>query len=107
MKDEFDVEGVLRRYDAGPGERTKEPVMDRFRRTRGAHAVERDGLWWRPVPLYRVAMAVLLLVGLSFTAGRELSSGTGADDSEPAQAPASHAAATDEIDWVPAESDFL
>lgn len=106
MKDEFDVEGLLRRYNAGPGEHTKKSVMDRFNRARGAHA-ERGGFWRRPVPLYRAAIVLLLLVGLSFAAGRQFSSGPAARYSGPDQAPALPAAAVDVIDWVPADSDFL
>ena len=107
MNDEFDVEETLKRYNAGPGEHTKRSVMDKFRRTHDARAGKQSGLWRRPVPLYRAAIAILLLAGVSFAAGREFSSVLGPSDSGPRQAPASQAAAANEIDWVAADRDFL
>lgn len=107
MTDEHDLEGVLKRYDAGPGERTKKTVMNRFRRTLGEHAGGGGGFWRRPVPLYRAAVAMVLLVALSFVAGRELSGGRRGSAAGPAEGPAWPAAVADELDWVPAASDFL
>jgi hypothetical protein len=86
MRDDFDVEDVLRRYKAEPGARVKKEVLSRFAGMRGNEArltEARDtgtretgtarrrapGWWKRPVPLYAAAAALVIVMGFSFAAG--------------------------------------
>lgn len=72
MKDDMDIEKLLKQYRSDPGPGVKQSVMNRFRKIHGGGKPITGGgrLWKRPVPLYYLAASVLIAIGLSFAAGR-------------------------------------
>lgn len=113
MSDDYDIEEALKRYDAGPGDGTKKSVMNRFEQTAN-HAPVR--FWKHPVPFYQAAAALLIVVALSFAAGKQSSRDAASPllsptaSEQPTAAGANEqprAASVDAIEWVAAESDYL
>ena len=74
MNDRMDIEKQLKgfKHQTDPG--LRRTVLDRFERTvpPGGRVRWRGMFWARPVPLYLAAAVLLLAVGLSFMAGRQL-----------------------------------
>ena len=109
MRDDFDVEDVLRRYRTAPSARVKQAVLDHFSQMRGPGTHRRGalGFWTRPIPFYAAAAVLVILVGLSFAAGRSTS--RAGDQARPSTSPTgeNRLATSAEIQWVPAENDLL
>jgi len=108
MSDDYDIEEALKRYKAGPGDGTKESVINRFEQTtQHASAHSPVHFWKRPVPFYQVAAALLIVVALSFAAGKQSSGHATGPPLSPTANEQPHAASLDAIEWVAAESDYL
>jgi hypothetical protein len=109
MRDDFDVEDSLRRYRAEPSARVKQFVVTRFNEMRdpGTTLRRAPSFWKRPVPLYLAATALLILVGLSFAAGRSTSWGGDETGSSRRSAGEKNPATSPDIEWVAAENDLL
>jgi hypothetical protein len=99
MRDDFDIEDVLRRRPVKPTARVKQSVLARFNEMCDRGTTRRGALsaWKRPVPLYLAATALVILVGLSFAAGR-ITSRLGGEK---------NIATSPDIEWVAAENDLL
>jgi hypothetical protein len=97
MSDRHDIEEQLKQFRHDPGAQTKERVMSSYRR---AHAVGAP-FWRRPVPLYAAAAFVVVMVGVSFAAGRRVSATAGAGEVSPS-VPVSI-----DVEWSRAECDLL
>lgn len=85
-----------------------EDLLAEFQRTRQNESPRHSagGFWKRPVPLYVAAAAILILVGLSFAAGRSTSRPqSNAGSEEPRQGPMTTTSV--DIKWVAAENDLL
>lgn len=109
MKDDFDIEEALKRFHHEPGERTRRTVLDEFRRThrRSGPARGAAGFMKRRVPLYAVAAALLICVGLSFRAGQW--TGRQHNPADAIQNPImlNNAESPSEIQWALADNDLL
>ena len=65
-----DIEYMLRQYRCTPSLWIRRSVLSRFRQTFGTETSR--SLWKRSVPLYLVAAETILVVGLSFFAGKRM-----------------------------------
>ena len=75
MRDDYDVEDIMKKYEAGPSPRVKETVMARFKKSmqhRDAHR-SHYRFWKIPLPLYAFIGSLLLVAALSFFAGQRIS----------------------------------
>jgi hypothetical protein len=109
MSDNFDVEKALGKYKHTPGEATKQSITDEFGRasTAGNRGRRPAGFWRKPVPMYSVAAALVVAIGLSFVVGQR----TSRPDERPAAmaqpSPDTAIMSSHEIEWVRAERDVL
>lgn len=71
MKDDHDIEDILRNNDLHPSARVKQRVLSEFKRAAGSDSasVVPMSFWRRPVPLYAAVASMVVLVALSFVAG--------------------------------------
>jgi hypothetical protein len=109
MKDNHDIEDMLKKTDLNPSPRVKDRVLSEFQRTLGSNnaRVAKMRFWKKPIPLYAAAASVIILVGLSFVAGQK----TARPESPPTAAqelsqPDEIKTAQD-ITWAVAERDLL
>jgi len=109
MRDDYDIEDAMRRYEAQPSARVKQSVLARFGAMRHAGTAHGSapGFWKQRVPLYAVAAALVIVVGLSFAAGRSMS--RAGDHGGSTTGPASEKSLTSSpaAEWVAAENDLL
>ncbi len=72
MRDDFDIEDVLKKYQSGPSSRVKKSVLTGFNHSFKGKGSHRDavGFWKKPVPFYSVAVSLIVMVGMSFIAGQ-------------------------------------
>ena len=75
MKDNHDIEDVLKKSGVTPSPRVKDRVLSEFSRALGNNNARgvKASFWRTPIPLYAVAASVVILVGLSFVAGQKTS----------------------------------
>jgi hypothetical protein len=115
MKNDLDIEDVLKKYEHKPDSRVKQTVLARFAdRTRTRLKPDMRGLWCRPVPLYLVAAQLVIAIGLGFFAARFLpvsNIGSEAGRDKPVQIEAGEqsrdAFAAEELTWEVAPNDLL
>ena len=80
MRDDHEVEKDLKGFEHRPDDRVKKAVMSAFKREINATGADgnRANFWRRPVPLYAAAVFVIVMMGLSYVAGkRSLESNSG------------------------------
>jgi hypothetical protein len=106
MKDDFDPEDVLRRYEADPSAKVKRTVLDRFGKEH-AERTRRPGFWKRPVPLYAAAAALVIVMGFSYTAGERRARAEGHPHVTGDTLQTGHTSKTGDVEWVSAENDLL
>ena len=72
MKDDMDFEDGLKKFRHDPKPRVKKSVMSAFRREFGSADAQGSPVrfWRRPVPLYVAAAFVVVMMGLSYFAGK-------------------------------------
>jgi hypothetical protein len=109
MKDDFDIEDALRLFQCEPGAHTRHSVLDEFRRTHRRRGLARGvaGFLKHRVPLYAVAAALLICVGLSFRAGQWTGGKRGPSGVSQKPIELKHAESSVNIQWVVAENDLL
>jgi hypothetical protein len=75
VKDNHDIEEVLKKSRLGPSPSVKKRVLSEFMRSHDAKPAQsvEPGFWRKPIPLYAVAASLVFLVGLSFLAGQKTS----------------------------------
>ncbi len=109
MKDDHDVEKGLKEFEHQPDKRVKRAVMSAFEREFDGGGIRRGkvSIWKRSVPLYAVVAFVIVMMGLSYIAGkRSLNANDG--PLVPNQLIQENNMATDEeITWTVAERDLL
>jgi len=109
MSDRHDIEETLRRFRHDTDARARDAVMSSYRDAfPGGAPPRRAGFWKRPIPLYAALAAVVVMVGLSFVAGRHLPGARGGQSGLPS-APTGETVtpAAADIEWTRAESDAL
>jgi hypothetical protein len=109
MKNDIDIEDVLKRYRSDPGDEVKRSVMSRFKQKRWSRRRPDwpDGIWKRPVPFYLLAASVLLAVGLSFFVGSRMNPARPQIDSTGPSAPTETFVDAQELEWEVAPNDVL
>jgi hypothetical protein len=118
MKNDLDIEDVLKRYRHKPDSGIKRSILARFAdKTRlrvKPHQSGLPGFWHRPVPLYLVAAQIIVAVGLGFFASRFVP--VSKVGSETVQERSAHIEAgeqpldaleTEELSWEIAPNDLL
>ncbi len=96
MNDHREIEASLKNFNHEPTGQVKQSVMSAYRNSFSREVGPRTGgLWRRPIPLYVAATALVVMIGVSFVAGKSISS----RDTVPS-APA-------EIEWSVARNDLL
>ena len=109
MKNDLDIEDVLKKYRHKPGRQVKQSVLARFgdrTRLRVKPGIAR--MWRRPVPLYLVAAQLIIALGLGFFAAKILpvpKGGLEAGIEAGEQSPDTFAA--EELTWEVAPNDLL
>ena len=75
MRDDYDIEDVLKKSRLRPSPRVKRRVLAEFMSSHDAKHTQsvNPGFWKKPIPLYAVAASLVILVGLSFFAGQKTS----------------------------------
>ena len=75
MRDDYDIENIMKRHGGKPSPRVKREVMDAFMREyrNGERRSRTVGLWKKPVPFYMFAASLALFMALSFYAGKSTS----------------------------------
>ena len=108
MRDDMDIEKMLKQYKSDPGPQVKQSVLSRFNGLYGSGASAREGRWWaRPVPLYAFAAAICLAIGLSFFAGRATSLSRQQNTTPTGASTAAYADSLQDIEWHVAPNDLL
>lgn len=72
MRDDYDIEDVLRSHSSGPSARVKRTVLTAFKdnfKSKG-YRYSTVGFWRKPIPLYIVAASLVVLMGISYFAGK-------------------------------------
>ncbi len=109
MKDDMDIEKLLKQYRSDPGPGVKQSLMNHFRKIHGGGKPIAGGgrLWTRPVPLYYLAASVLIAIGLSFAAGRITSASHSPRETVTETYPAPNELGLKDIHWQVAPNDLL
>ena len=109
MKNDIDIEDLLKRYRSDPSQRVRRAVMSRFRETYGrGEEVGRPTVFWRrAVPVYLVTVIIIIAAGVSFFAGWRIPQEKRTQ--EGLQEPLQKTEITDvqELKWEVAENDIL
>ena len=109
MKNDIDIEDVLKAYRSDPSSRVRRAVMSRFRETygRGEEAGRPTVFWRHAVPVYLVTIIMIIASGVSFFAG--LSIPQEKRTQEGLQEPLQKTEITEvqELKWEVAENDIL
>jgi hypothetical protein len=109
MKDDMDIEKLLKQYRSDPSPRVKQRVMNRYGRIHGGgRPFARDKRWLtRPVPFYLFAVGILVAIGLSFFAGKMTSPQQNQQSSVMDAQPASIEDELKEVQWEVAPNDLI
>ena len=109
MNDHRDIEKTLKRFRHRPDPRVRRSVMARFSDKLGpTRAGGRAVFFWtRPVPLYLAAAALVVAVGLSFFAGRQIPLAEVPADTFRSSALDTTLVLPQEMLWEPAQNDIL
>lgn len=112
MNDKYDIEKILGRFRAGPGERVKRSVMARYAQHTGeAGTAQTDApVWKRPVPFYLAAAAVVAALLIALPVQRALIAPAG-PEKRPGRTevtgPAGDTAEALDLEWTVAENDLI
>jgi hypothetical protein len=109
MRDDYDIEDILKRHTGKPSARVKREVLGAFRQEhRSSESRRRSvGLWKRPVPFYMLAASLALFMALSFYAGKRTSRPVTEPFAPRDSVRERDAAGTLEITWSIAERDLF
>lgn len=69
MNEDNDIEKMLKQYNPPLGEHVKRSVLVHYN---SIHRARTSSFWKKPVPLYKVVAAMIIVAALSFSAGKAL-----------------------------------